>query len=43
VWQRWLREYLPRIGSWHKWFSQEENLNEDDKVENIDPNPARKD
>ena len=41
VWQRWLREYLPHIGSRHKWFSQQENLKEDDTVVVIDPNAAR--
>ena len=43
VWQRWLKEYLPHIGSRHKWFSQQENLKEDDTVVAIDPNAARKD
>ena len=43
VWQHWLREYLPHIGSRHKWFLQQENLKEDDTVVVIDPNAARKD
>ena len=43
VWQRWLREYLPHIGSRHKWFSQQKNLKEDDTVVVIDPNATRRD
>ncbi|XP_068692777.1 uncharacterized protein [Montipora foliosa] len=43
VWQRWLREHLPYIGSRHKWFSKEKNLNEDDAVIVIDPDARRRD
>ena len=43
VWQRWLREYLPYIGSRHKWFSKEKNLKEDDVVIVIDPDARRRD
>ena len=43
VWQRWLREYLPYIGSRHKWFSKEKNLKEDDVVIMIDPDARRRD
>lgn len=39
----WLREYLPHIGSRHKWFSQQTNLKEDDIVVVIDPNATRRD
>ena len=41
VWQRWLKEYLPYIGSRHKWFSKEKNLKEDDVVIVIDPDARR--
>ena len=43
VWQRWLREYLPYIGSRHKWFSKEKNLKEEDVVIVIDPDARRRD
>ena len=43
VWQRWLREYLPYIGSRNKWFSKEVNLKEDDVVVVIDPKARRRD
>ena len=43
VWQRWLREYLPYIGSRHKWFSKDKNLKEDDVVIVIDPDARRRD
>lgn len=43
VWQRWLKEYLPYIGSQHKWFSKEKNLKEDDVVIVIDPDARRGD
>ena len=43
VWQRWMREYLPHIGSRHKWFSKEKNLKEDDVVIVIDPDARRRD
>ena len=43
VWQRWLKEYLPYIGSRHKWFSKEKNLKEDDVVIVIDPDARRRD
>ena len=43
VWQRWLKEYLPYIGSRHKWFSKEVNLKDDDVVVVIDPKARRRD
>ena len=43
VWQRWLREYLPYIGSQQKWFVKKENLKEDNVVVVIDPDAKRRD
>ena len=43
VWQRWMKEYLPDIGSRHKWFLPTENLKKNDVVLVIDPQSARRD
>jgi len=37
-----LREYLPYVGSRHKWFSKEVNLKEDDVVVVIYPKARRR-
>lgn len=42
VWRRWMREYLPHIGSRQKWFYPTENLKVGDVVMVIDPNAARR-
>lgn len=42
VWQRWMKEYLPYIGSRHKWFLPSANLKVGDVVIVIDPNAARR-
>ena len=42
VWRRWMKEYLPHIGSRHKWFFPEVNLQVGDVVMVIDPNAARR-
>jgi hypothetical protein len=43
VWQRWMKEYLPHIGSRQKWFLPTENLKKNDVVLVIDPQSARRD
>ena len=43
VWQRWMREYLPHIGSRPKWFFPVDNIQVGDVVIVIDPNAARRD
>ncbi|KAL9987286.1 hypothetical protein ACROYT_G001568 [Oculina patagonica] len=43
VWGRWMKEYLPHIGSRQKWFFPTENLKVGDVVMVIDPNAARRD
>ena len=42
MWRRWMKEYLPHIGSRHKWFLPTANLKEGDIVAIIDPNAARR-
>ena len=42
VWQRWMREYLPHIGSRQKWFFPTENLKEGDVVLIIDQDAPRR-
>ena len=42
VWRRWMKEYLPHIGSRHKWFFPAVNLKVGDVVMVIDPNAARR-
>ena len=42
VWVRWMKEYLPHIGSRHKWFFPEVNLQVGDVVMVIDPNASRR-
>ena len=42
MWRRWMKEYLPHIGSRHKWFLPTANLKECDIVAIIDPNAARR-
>lgn len=41
VWQRWMKENLPYIGSRSKWFSPSANLKVGDVVMVIDPSAAR--
>ncbi|PFX26254.1 hypothetical protein AWC38_SpisGene9058 [Stylophora pistillata] len=43
VWQRWMRENLPHIGSRPKWFFPVENIQVGDVVVVIDPNAIRRD
>ena len=43
VWNRWMREYLPTIGSRHKWFLPTENLKVGDVVLVIEPDAPRRD
>ena len=43
VWQRWMKEYLPHIGSRQKWFLPTESLKKNDVVLVIDPQSARRD
>ena len=43
VWGRWMKEYLPHIGSHQKWFFPTENLKVGDVVMVIDPNASRRD
>jgi len=43
VWNRWMREYLPTIGSRHKWFLPTENLKVGDVVLVIEPDTPRRD
>ena len=42
VWGRWMKEYLPHIGSRQKWFFPTENLKIGDVVMVIDPCAARR-
>jgi hypothetical protein len=42
VWRRWIKEYLPHLGSRKKWFLSTNNLNVGDVVIVIDPNAARR-
>jgi len=42
VWGRWMKEYLPHIGSRQKWFFPTENLKIGDVVMVIDPCVARR-
>ena len=42
VWGRWMKEYLPYIGSRQKWFFPTENLKVGDVVMVFDPSTARK-
>ena len=42
VWLRWMKEYLPYIGSRNKWFSPSANLKVGDVVMVIDPSAARR-
>ena len=42
VWRRWMKEYVPHIGSRRKWFSLAFNLKVGDVVTVIDPNTARR-
>ena len=42
VWRRWMKEYLPHIGSRHKWFFPAVNLKVGDVVMVTDPNAARR-
>ena len=42
VWGRWMKEYLPHIGSRKKWFFPTENLKVGDVVMVIDPSTARR-
>ena len=43
VWSRWIREYLPSIGSRSKWFQPSKNLTVGDLVFVIDPDAPRRD
>ena len=43
VWSRWMREYLPSIGSRQKWFQPSKNLTVGDVVLVIDPDAPRRD
>jgi len=42
VWHRWMKEYLPLIGSRHKWFLPAKNLSVGDVVLEIDPKTPRR-
>ena len=42
VWGRWMKEYLPHIGSRQKWFFPTENLKIGEVVMVIDPCAARR-
>ena len=42
VWGRWMKEYLPHIGSRQKWFFPTENLKVGDVVMVIGPNASRR-
>ena len=42
VWGRWMKEYLPHIGSRHKWFFPAVNLQVGHVVMVIDPNASRR-
>ena len=42
VWHRWMKEYLPLIGSRHKWFQPAKNLSVGDTVLEIDPKTPRR-
>ena len=41
IWSRWMREYLPSIGSRQKWFQRLTNLRVGDLVLVIDPDAPR--
>jgi len=43
VWSRWMREYLPSIGSRSKWFQPSKNLTVGDLVLVIDPDAPKRD
>ena len=43
VWSRWMREYLPSIGSRQKWFQPSKNVKVGDVVLVIDPDAPRRD
>ena len=42
VWKRWMKEYLPHIGSRKKWFLPTKNVRIGDVVVVIDPDAARR-
>ena len=42
VWQRWMREYLPHVGSRPKWFFSADNIKVGEVVVIIDPSAARR-
>ncbi len=42
VWKRWMKEYLPHIGSRKKWFLPTKNLHIGDVLVAIDPDAARR-
>ena len=41
VWNRWMKEYLPQIGSRQKWYFRNGNLRVGDVVVVIDPSTVR--
>ena len=43
IWSRWMREYLPCIGSRQKWFQRLKNLRVGDLVLVIEPDAPRRD
>lgn len=43
VWKRWMKEYLPHIGSRNKWLEEKKNVSVGDVVVVIDPDAARRD
>ena len=43
VWKRWMKEYIPHIGSRKKWFSSQKNLKVGEVVVVIDADMARRD
>ena len=43
VWKRWMKEYIPHIGSRKKWFSPKKNLKVGEVVVVIDADMARRD
>ena len=42
VWNRWMKEYLPQIGSRQKWYFRNDNLRVGDVVVVIDPGTVRR-
>ena len=42
VWNRWMKEYLPQIGSRQKWYFRNDNLRVGDVVFVIDPGTVRR-